>query len=225
MELILVIDDDESLRDVIGLILEKENFRPIVAADGITGLQLALTSNPALILLDLHMPRLDGLEVCKRVRAAGINTPIIILSAVDDELDKALLLEMGADDYIVKPFGRHELLARIRAILRRSRPEVRGPVLSFSGIEVDLERRVVRNRGNEVHLARAEFNILAFFLQNPGRPLSVEVLLSSACGSAAPTYIRRLHSYVTRLRRKLEDDPEAPRHFLTIRGFGYEFIP
>ena len=221
----MVIDDDESLRDVIGLILEKENFRPIVAADGITGLQLALTSNPALILLDLHMPRLDGLEVCKRVRAAGINTPIIILSAVDDELDKALLLEMGADDYIVKPFSRHELLARIRAVLRRSMPEVRRPVLSFSGIEVDLERRVVRNRGNEVHLARAEFNILAFFLQNPGRPLSVEVLLNSAYGSAAPTYIRRLHSYVTRLPRKLEDDPEAPRHFLTVRGFGYEFIP
>src|SRR5579863_901124 len=123
MQTILVIDDDESLRDTIGLMLEKEGFRPILAADGASGLEQAASVKPHLVLVDLRMPGLSGVDVCKRLRASGSNTPVIVLSAVGDEIDKVLLLEIGADDYVVKPFGTRELLARIRALLRRTTPE------------------------------------------------------------------------------------------------------
>src|SRR5690349_5519993 len=120
MQTILVIDDDESLRDTIGLMVENEGFRALLAADGTSGLEQALSTRPSLILVDLRMPGLSGVEVCKRLRAAGHKTPVIVLSAMGDEIDKVLLLEIGADDYVVKPFGTRELLARIRAVLRRS---------------------------------------------------------------------------------------------------------
>ncbi len=224
MQTILVIDDDESLRDTIGLMLEREDFRPILAADGSTGLQEAMAANPALILVDLRMPGLSGIEVCKKVRGAGMKTPIIVLSAVGDEVDKVLLLEIGADDYVVKPFGTRELLARIRAVLRRSTPEA-PQVVSFSDIEVDLERRVVRRRGEEVRMTRAEFNLLAFFLQNPGKPLSRDVLLNSVWGYDSFPNTRTVDAHVVRLRQKLEQQAETPRHFLTMHGVGYRFLP
>ncbi len=224
MQTILVIDDDESLRDTIGLMLENEQFRPILAADGAIGLQEALASNPALILVDLRMPGLSGIEVCKRVRSAGLKTPIIVLSAVGDEVDKVLLLEIGADDYVVKPFGTRELLARMRAVLRRSTPEA-PQVVSFSDIEVDLERRIVRRRGDEVRMTRAEFNLLAFFLQNPNRPLSRDVLLNSVWGYDSFPNTRTVDAHVVRLRQKLEQNAETPRHFLTMHGVGYRFLP
>lgn len=133
MQTVLVIDDDEGLRDTIGLMLETEGFRPALADNGKTGLQQALSSRPDLVLVDLRMPGLSGIEVCKQIRAAGMKTPLIVLSAVGDEMDKVLLLEMGADDYVVKPFGTRELLARIRALLRRSSSEETKSV-SFSDI-------------------------------------------------------------------------------------------
>src|SRR5580704_8234479 len=131
MQTILVIDDDESLRDTIGLMLENEGFRPVLLADGLTGLEQAFALRPNLILVDLRMPGLGGVEVCKRLRAAGLKTPVIVLSAMGDEIDKVLLLEIGADDYVVKPFGTRELLARIRVLFRcRSGPgPARGPAL------------------------------------------------------------------------------------------------
>jgi DNA-binding response OmpR family regulator len=224
MQLILVIDDDESLRDMIGLMLEKEGFRPILAADGNTGLQEAFATNPAMILVDLRMPGMSGVEVCKRVRAAGMHTPIIVLSAVGDEVDKVLLLEIGADDYMVKPFGTRELLARIRAVLRRSTPDAH-QVITFSDVEVDLERRIVRRRGDEVRLTRAEFNLLAFFLQNPGKPLSRDVLLNSVWGYDSFPNTRTVDAHVVRIRQKLEQQPDTPRHFVTLHGVGYRFIP
>ncbi len=224
MQLILVIDDDESLRDMIGLMLEKEGFRPILAADGNTGLQEAFATNPALILVDLRMPGMSGVEVCKRVRAAGMHTPIIVLSAVGDEVDKVLLLEIGADDYVVKPFGTRELLARIRAVLRRSTPDAH-QVISFSDVEVDLERRIVRKRGSEVKMTRAEFNLLAFFLQNPGKPLSRDVLLNSVWGYDSFPNTRTVDAHVVRIRQKLEEQADTPRHFVTLHGVGYRFIP
>jgi len=146
IQTILVIDDDEAVRQVIGIMLENEGFRAVLAADGKTGLQEAFSARPSLIVVDLRMPGLSGVDVCKRIRAAGLRTPLIVLSAVGDEIDKVLLLEMGADDYVVKPFGTRELLARIRALLRRSSPES-SQVISFSDVEVDLERHVVRRKG------------------------------------------------------------------------------
>ena len=224
MDTILVVDDDESLRDTVGLMLEKEGFRPILAADGKTGLQEAFASNPALILVDLRMPELSGVEVCKRVRAAGHQTPIIVLSAVGDEVDKVLLLEIGADDYVVKPFGARELLARIRAVLRRS-SSASGDVVSFSDVDVDLERRIVRRRGSDVKMTRAEFNLLAFFLQNPGKALTRDVLLNSVWGYESFPNTRTVDAHVVRLRQKLEPEAETPKHFLTLHGVGYRFVP
>jgi DNA-binding response OmpR family regulator len=224
MQLILVIDDDESLRDTIGLMLEKEGYRPVLAGDGITGLQEAYATNPALILVDLRMPGLGGIEVCKRIRAAGMKTPIIVLSAIGDEVDKVLLLEIGADDYVVKPFGARELLARIRAVLRRAAPDAH-PVITFSDVEVDLERRIVRRRGEEVRMTRAEFNLLAFFLQNPGKPLTRDILLNSVWGYESFPNTRTVDAHVVKLRQKLEAQSEAPRHFVTLHGVGYRFIP
>ena len=224
MQTILVIDDDDSLRDTIGLMLEKEGFRPILVADGKTGLHEALNSNPSLILVDLRMPGLSGVDVCKRVRAAGVRTPLIVLSAVGDEFDKVLLLEIGADDYVVKPFGARELLARIRALLRRATPEA-SDVLSFSDVEVDIERRIVKRHGEEVKMTRAEFNLLAFFLQNPDRPLTRDVILNSVWGYESFPNTRTVDAHVVRLRQKLEPEPNTPRHFVTLHGVGYRYIP
>ena len=224
MQTILVIDDDEGLRDMIGLMLENEGFRPILVADGATGLEQAFALRPSLILVDLRMPGLSGVEVCKRLRAAGMKTPVIVLSAVGDEIDKVLLLEIGADDYVVKPFGTRELLARIRALLRRTSQGFE-PVLSFADGEVDLDQRVVRRRGDETRLTRAEFNLLAFFLQNPGKALSRDMILNSVWGYESFPNTRTVDAHVVRLRQKLEQNPEIPRHFLTMHGVGYRFLP
>ena len=224
MQTILVIDDDENLRDTIGLMLEKEGFRPILTGDGKTGLQEALVVKPSLILVDLRMPGLGGVEVCKRLRSSGMQTPLIVLSAIGDEVDKVLLLEIGADDYVVKPFGARELLARIRAVLRRTTPDA-AHVISFADVQVDLDRRVVTRAGEEVKMTRAEYNLLTFFLQNPDRALTRDVILNSVWGYESFPNTRTVDAHIVRLRQKLEPDAETPRHFVTMHGVGYRFIP
>lgn len=224
MQTILVVDDDENLRDTIGLMLEKEGFRPVLVADGKRGLQEALSIKPALMLVDLRMPGLSGVELCKRVRAAGLQTPLICLSAIGDEVDKVLMLEIGADDYVVKPFGTRELLARIRALLRRTSSDGE-PTLSFGDVQVDLDRRVVQKRGEEVKMTRAEFNLLVFFLQNPDRALTRDVILNSVWGYESFPNTRTVDAHVVRLRQKLEPDTDTPRHFVTLHGVGYRFTP
>jgi DNA-binding response OmpR family regulator len=223
MQTILVIEDDESLRDTIGLLLEREGFKPLLAADGTDGLEQALLAKPSLVLVDLKLPGMSGLEICKEIRAARQLTPIIVLSAVGDEIDKVLLLEIGADDYIVKPFGTRELLARIRAVLRRTTPGA-AKVFSFSDVEVDVDRRVVTRGGRDVKLTPAEYNLLTFFLQNPDRPLTRDVLLNSVWGYQSTPNTRTVDAHVVRLRQKLEPNPETPAHFLTLHGVGYRFI-
>jgi len=224
MQTILVIDDDESLRDTIGVLLEREGFRAVLAADGKSGLDRAILGKPALILADLRLPDLSGVEVCKRLRTSGVRTPIIVLSAVGEEIDKVLLLEMGADDYVVKPFGTRELLARIRAVLRRvpGEPE---RVLSFADTTVDIERRIVTRRGQQVRFTPAEYNLLTFFLQNPDRALTRDIILNSVWGYESFPNTRTVDAHVVRLRQKLESDPNCPRHFLTLHKVGYRFLP
>ena len=224
MQTILVIDDDESLRDTIGVLLEQEGFKAVLAADGRTGFEQALTLKPDLMLVDLRLPGMSGIEVCKQIRGSGVATPIIVLSAIGDEIDKVLLLELGADDYIVKPFGTRELLARIRAVLRRTGPD-RTRVLAFDETEIDLEHRIVRRRGEEVRFTPAEYNLLTFFLQNPNRPLTRDMILNSVWGYESYPNTRTVDAHVVRLRQKLEPEPNAPRHFLTVHGVGYRFIP
>src|SRR5207253_5058858 len=149
MQTILVIDDDESLRDTIGVMLEQEGFRAELAADGRSGYDRALALKPDLLLVDLRLPGMNGVEICRQLRAAGVKTPLVVLSAVGDEVDKVLLLEIGADDYVVKPFDARELLARIKAVLRRASPESRA-VVEFGDVQVDLARRIVTRAGTEL---------------------------------------------------------------------------
>ncbi len=224
MTTILVIDDDESLRDTIAVLLEREGFRTITHADGKSGLDAALSAKPDLVLVDLRLPILGGVEVCKQIRAARMDTPIIVLSAVGDEIDKVLMLEIGADDYIVKPFGTRELIARIRAVLRRATAPP-NQVFSFSDIRLDFDRRVVTRNDVEVKFTPAEYNLLTFFVQNPDRPLSRELILNSVWGYESFPNTRTVDAHVVRLRQKLEPQPESPRYFLTMHGVGYRFLP
>ncbi|HLK20498.1 MAG TPA: response regulator transcription factor [Bryobacteraceae bacterium] len=224
MQTVLVIDDDRTVRDTIGVMLEQEGYRAILADDGASGLSQAVTLKPGLILVDLRMPGLSGEEVCRQIRANGMNTPMIVLSAVCGEMDKVQLLEIGADDYVVKPFGARELLARIRAVLRRAAPSD-SKIMAFADVEVDLTRRSVSKRGEEVKMTRAEYNLLTFFLQNPDRALTREMILNSVWGYDSFPNTRTVDAHVVRLRQKLEPDSGVPRHFLTVHGVGYRFLP
>jgi DNA-binding response OmpR family regulator len=221
---ILVIDDDESLRDTIGIMLEQEGFSPILVSDGKTGYERALAVKPDLMIVDLRLPGMSGIEICKQLRAASFKTPIIVLSAVGEEVDKVLLLEIGADDYVVKPFGARELLARIRAVLRRTSPEAR-KIAQFGIIAVDFERRIVTRRGETLKMTPAEYNLLSYFLQNPDRPLTRDMILNSVWGYESFPNTRTVDAHVVRLRQKLESDVNTPRHFLTVHGVGYRFVP
>lgn len=224
MQNILVVDDDDSLRDTIGLMLEQEGFHPILVEDGAKGYNETLRMRPDLILADLRMPGMSGVDVCRRLRDGGVKTPIIVLSAVGDELDKVLLLEIGADDYIVKPFGMRELLARIRAVLRRTSTEL-NTVINFAENAIDLKRRVVTRKGEEVKLTRGEYNLLTYFLQNPDRPLTRDMIINSVWGYESFPNTRTVDAHVVRLRQKLEPEPNVPRHILTVHGVGYRFLP
>src|SRR5271166_2088585 len=224
METILVIDDDANLRDTLAVILEREGFQPVLAADGRSGFDQAIELKPKLILVDLCMPRLSGAEVCRQLRERGMKTPLIVLSASAGEMDKVLLLEIGADDYVVKPFGVRELLARIRAVLRRTSPDS-NTVITFSDNAIDLKRRVVTRRGEEVKLTRGEYNLLTYFLQNPDRPLTRDMILNSVWGYESFPNTRTVDAHVVRLRQKLEPEPNVPRHILTVHGVGYRFLP
>jgi two-component system response regulator RegX3 len=178
---------------------------------------------PQLILVDPLMLGLSGIEVCRQLRANGMRAPLIVLSAMAGEMDKVQSLEIGADDYVVKPFAVRELLARIRAVLRRAPCETK--VMKFGDVEVDLTRRVVSRRREEVKLNRTEYNLLTYFLRHADRALSRQVILNSVWGYDSFRRTRTLDVHVGRLRRKLEPEAASPRHFLTVQGVGYRFLP
>lgn len=224
MQTILVIDDDEGLQDTIAVMLEQEGFRVAQALDGKSGYEKALTLKPDLLVVDLRLPGMNGMEICKQLRASQIQIPIIVLSAVGEEVDKVLLLEIGADDYVTKPFGRRELLARMRAVLRRSSDNAHA-VLRFADVEIDVDRRVVTRAGQDVKLTPAEYNLLVYFLQNPDRPLTRDVILNAVWGYDSFPNTRTVDAHVVKLRQKLEPDANIPRHFLTVHGVGYRFLP
>jgi DNA-binding response OmpR family regulator len=167
---------------------------------------------------------MSGAELCKRLRSFRFDRPILILSAVGDEVDKVLLLEMGADDYIVKPFGMRELLARVRAVMRRSLPD-RDGVLNFADVEIDVTRRLVTRAGLEVKLTPLEYRLLTFFVRRPDTALTREEILSEVWGYNEDLSTRTIDAHLVRLRHKFEPDPVRPRHFLTIHGVGYRFLP
>ena len=221
---ILIADDEVNIREALVTMLGKKGHQVRGVATAEEGLEHLETTPVDLVITDLRMPGMTGVEVCRRLRDAGVKTPIIILSAVGDEFDKVLLLEIGADDYVVKPFGVRELLARIRAVLRRTSPDS-NTVITFSDNVIDLKRRVVTRHGEEIKLTRGEYNLLTYFLQNPDRPLTRDMILNSVWGYESFPNTRTVDAHVVRLRQKLEPEPNAPRHILTVHGVGYRFLP
>lgn len=220
---VLIIEDDPNISGIVATLLTNEGYKVEAAGDGLIGLERAFLLKPDLVLVDLKLPGLNGTEVCKRLRAGRMKTPIIVISAAGDEFDKVLLLELGADDYVVKPFSARELLARIRAVLRRSAPDSR-PLMTFANIEVDTERRMVSSRGEEVKLTPSEYNLLVYLLRNPDRVLTREELLENVWGFESAPTARTVDSHVVKLRQKLEPNPTEPRYFLTVHGVGYRFV-
>lgn len=224
MQKILIVDDDPEVRETLSVLLERERFVPMHAVDGQSGLEKALTAKPNLVLVDVRLPGLNGIEVCKQLRANRFTRPIIVLSAAGDEIEKVLLLELGADDYIVKPFGSRELLARIRAVLRRTGDD-RERVVRFGSVEVDIDRRTVTRASREVKITPAEYNLLIFFLENVERVLTRDAILNSVWGCEYFSNTRTVDAHVLKLRQKFEADPAVPKHFVTVHRVGYRFLP
>lgn len=221
---VLVIDDETRLARTLNLYLEQAGFQPITATDGAQGLALFKRAQPALVLLDLNLPgNLDGLEVCRQIRRDS-QVPIIMLTARVEEVDRLIGLELGADDYITKPFSPREVVARVRAVLRRSTmPAAAGLPLRAADIEVDAARRRVRVGDRPVALTPIEFGLLAALMRQPGLVLSRTQLLEAVQDTPFEGYERTIDQHIKNLRHKLEPDPGAPRYILTVFGTGYKF--
>jgi DNA-binding response OmpR family regulator len=223
---ILLVDDEDSIQKLLAYPLEREGYRVLQARDGVEALEQFASERVDLVVLDITLPKLDGLEVCKRLRAES-EVPIIMLTARDDELDKVLGLELGADDYITKPFSIREFRSRVRALLRRAAVSRQfdedGEVISAQGLTIDLARRVVEVGGNRVQLTYVEFELLRILASHPGRVYSRRMLLEALWGGADYREPRTIDVHVRHLREKLEPDPAEPEYILTVRGVGYRF--
>ena len=223
---ILLVDDEDSVQKLLAYPLEREGFRVLQAWDGEEALERFAEEEIDLVVLDVMLPKLDGLEVCKRLRAES-EVPIIMLTARDDELDKVLGLELGADDYITKPFSIREFRSRVRALLRRASAARQlspsGEVILVDGLEIDLGRRSVQVRNKPVRLTYVEFELLRTLASHPGRVYSRRMLLEALWGGADYREPRTIDVHVRHLREKLERDPAEPEYILTVRGVGYRF--
>ena len=221
---ILVVDDEARIVELARDYLEHAGFAVLTAADGPSALALARTRNPDLVVLDLGLPGLDGLDVTRQLRTGERTAalPIVMLTARDDELDKLLGLELGADDYLTKPFSPRELVARVRAVLRRAdRPVGAGDVISVGDLTLDVPRMRTEVAGRTVDLTPTEFTLLATLARQPGRIFTRSQLLDALHGIAFESYERAIDSHVKNLRRKLEPEPRQPRYVLTVYGVGY----
>ena len=224
---ILIIEDEKAISDIIKFNLAKEGFEADAAYDGQDGLEKALAGNPDLILLDVMLPLMDGFEVCKRVRESSM-VPILMLTAKEEEVDKVLGLELGADDYITKPFGMRELIARIRANIRRTDAQSSGGengenLEKIGNLTVDMNRYEVRKEGKTLDLTLREFELLKYLAEREDRVFSREQLLEEVWGYEYYGDIRTVDVTVRRLREKLEDDSSEPKYIMTKRGVGYYF--
>jgi DNA-binding response OmpR family regulator len=223
---ILVVDDEPSIQDFVKRNLELRSFKVSLANNGLEALALFDQANFALVILDIMLPRMDGLEVCRRIRQIS-TVPIIILTALGEEADKIAALDQGADDYLTKPFGVGELLARVRAVLRRNhwadRPATVG-MQRFGDLEIDFEQRRVWRDGELVKLSPTEFDLLQELALHPGKLFTHEALLRRVWGTEYHSETEYLRVYIGRLRRKLEADPSRPAHILTEPGIGYYMV-
>ncbi len=222
-ELILIVDDEPKIVRLAKDYLERSGFRTVPAGDGVTALAAARQEKPDLVVLDLNLPGMDGLDVCRALRRES-SVPVIMLTARAEETDRLIGLELGADDYIVKPFSPRELVARVRAVLRRTQGEVQTPgVIRAGDLEIDLNGNRVTLRGESLRITRIEFNLLAILAQHPGQTFSRAQLIDRLHGASDGGYDRSIDAHVKNLRRKIEDDPAAPRYLLTVYGIGYQF--
>ncbi|MCU0686602.1 MAG: response regulator transcription factor [Polyangiaceae bacterium] len=217
---VLLIDDDVRLHELLAAYLSQNGYTVTVAPDGARGLSLLERGHFDAVLLDVMMPGLDGLEVCQRIRKSS-RVPVLMLTARGDETDRVVGLELGADDYIAKPFSPRELLARLRAVLRRARPEGAGERLSVGEIVIDVPSREVRLGGEAVDLTGLEFDILLALARRPGRVVPREALLAQAGRTDVTVGERTVDVHISHLRQKLRDDPRLPRLIKTVRGVGY----
>ena len=226
---ILIIEDDREIAALVQMHLQDQGFDVVHAADGTRGLKLALEGAFDLVILDLMLPGVDGLEICRRLRGAEQGSSILMLTARAEEMDKVLGLNLGADDYLTKPFSVRELVARVKAILRRTGAagdagaSAGSETLAYPGLSVNLGKRRVTLNDKPVELTAKEFDLLAFFARQPGVPFTREQLLDRVWGYSFTGYEHTVNSHINRLRAKIEADPSHPRFIITVWGFGYRF--
>lgn len=221
---ILVVEDDPAVQKALKRLFETEGYSVEAQSDGRSAIDSFHASAPAAIVLDLRLPKVSGRDVCKEIKALSPTVPIIVLSAASDVSDKVLLLELGADDYVTKPFSPRELLARVRAALRHTARPPETQVVSFDGISVDFKRMEVKRDDKPVVLTAQEFKTFQFLVQNADRVISRDELLNEVWGYQNYPSTRTVDNHILKLRQKLEKDPSSPVHFRTVHGMGYKFI-
>lgn len=224
---VLVVEDDPNIRDLLSLHLGQSGFKVTEVSDGIRGLELALTNTYDLIILDLALPGRDGVEICRSLRAKEISAAIMMLTSRGDEVDKILGFELGADDYVTKPFSVREVVVRAKALIRRTHsdlPATKGKKLTVGEVEIDPSSREVSVRGTLVELTSTEFDLLFFFIKNVGRAFSREQLLTAVWGYTSGAYEHTVNTHINRLRSKIERDPGEPLLIQTVWGVGYKFV-
>jgi DNA-binding response OmpR family regulator len=224
MEKILIIEDEESILMALEDDLRIEGYQVSSAKDGLKGLTMAKEQEYDLIILDIMLPEMNGFEVCKQLRQTGITTPILILTAKSQEVDKVLGLELGADDYVTKPFSPRELLARVNALFRRVKQTQQGiDLYHFGDVVVDFKKYEAEKGGLPIYLTVLEFAMLHFFIKNKDQVVSRDSILDKVWGDSVYVYPRTVDTHIVHLRKKIEDDPENPKYIIGVRGIGYKF--
>ena len=228
MKKILIIEDDPAMRKALVASLESENFETRTAVNGFDGYEMAIDGANDLIILDLMLPGKTGTEICRDLRMNQINVPILILSSKQDEIDKVLLLELGADDYLAKPPGLRELIARVKVLLRRTHrsadPKQSSDTVQFDGVLIDFKRQEATKNGKTLKLSAREFEILHFFSDMEGEVVFRDQLLNAVWGYENYPTTRTIDNFIANLRKKIENNPADPRHLITVFGSGYKFI-
>jgi DNA-binding response OmpR family regulator len=224
MAKILVVEDDPAVQKALRRLFESEDYAVELTTDGKAGLEAFHSSPPSAVVLDLRLPGLPGQDLCREIKKKAPSMPVVVLSAKTDVADKVLLLELGADDYVTKPFSPRELLARVRAAVRRNHRTEPGELFVFDDVSVDFAKMELTRAGQPVEMTAHEFKLLKFFAQNPGRVFSRSELLNEAWGYQNYPSTRTVDNHIWKLRLKLEDDPSKPVHFRTIHGAGYKFV-
>lgn len=222
---ILIVEDDPRMQRTLQRTFAQEHYATAIAGDGQTGLDMFRSEHPIAVVLDLILPNISGRDLCRTLKQMSPETPIIVLSAISEIADKVLLLELGADDYVTKPFSPRELTARVQAAIRRRRKPAVESTYRFGECEVDFKKMTIRRNGSPVVLTAHEFKLLKFFTENVERVLTRDVLLNEVWGYNFYPTTRTVDNQILKLRQKLEPDPANPKHLLTIYGAGYKFVP